>query len=360
MAIHKKPNGKYLADLLDEHGIRIQRTFNKKAEATVFESSINSKKYQRKMIGLNLAKARYAIDRALSDFKNTKSDLRPSSQKKYAGVINEIKKFMDELGIQYMDEFTPDHSTLFFNAITAERKINNSYEDRIVKAKPKTINFYIQTFKAFFNDELLKNHIDKNPTIHVKNVKVEKKKPEYFTEEDLKAFFSQEMDVAHRHTFLGFLYTGARFAELANLIWEDVDFDKRVIYIRSTENHRTKTERSERTIPMTEKLFILLKDINQNPISKIYPFCTPQGKQLKERRLLDVCKRIASKAGIKSNAYIHKFRHTMATHLILNGVSIENIKELLGHWSIAETEIYAHNKPDHLHGEVKVLDKINI
>ena len=111
---------------------------------------------------------------------------------------------------------------------------------------------------------------------------------------------------------------------------------------------------------MSEKLFKLLMDINQNPIYEVYPFCTPQGKQLKERRLLDVCKRIASKAGIESNAYIHKFRHTMATHLILNVVSIENIKELLGHWSIVETEIYAHNKPDHLHAEVQVLDNINI
>ena len=72
-------------------------------------------------------------------------------------------------------------------------------------------------------------------------------------------------------------------------------------------------------------------------------------------KLQDINK-IAEKAGIKSRAFIHKFRHTFATYLIQNGVSIQSIKELLGHWSVTMTEVYAHNKSDHMHSEVSVLN----
>ena len=55
---------------------------------------------------------------------------------------------------------------------------------------------------------------------------------------------------------------------------------------------------------------------------------------------------------------LHKFRHTYATMLIHNGVKIQNIKELLGHWSVSETERYAHNNSEHLHQDVSELDNL--
>lgn len=95
-----------------------------------------------------------------------------------------------------------------------------------------------------------------------------------------------------------------------------------------------------------------------NRLSEKYVFTSPKGFQLRERRMLEKCKSIAEKAGITSRAYLHKFRHTYATMLIHSGVKIQNIKELLGHWSISETERYAHNRSDHLHKAVSHLDKL--
>jgi len=74
--------------------------------------------------------------------------------------------------------------------------------------------------------------------------------------------------------------------------------------------------------------------------------------------MLAICKAVALKAGIKNNAYLHKFRHTYATQLIHRGVPIQNIKELLGHWSVIETERYAHNNSNHLHQDVAQLDNL--
>jgi len=166
------------------------------------------------------------------------------------------------------------------------------------------------------------------------------------------------MPDAYRSAFLGLLLTGMRFGELANLTWEDVDFQRRFIYVRSKENFRTKTHNSERAIPMIDDLYKLLIKAFTNKQSEIYPFCSPMGKQLRERKTLQVCKKIAEDAGITTRAFLHKFRHTYATLLIQRGTPIESIKELLGHWSVIQTEVYAHNNTDHLLPQASRLNKL--
>ena len=77
---------------------------------------------------------------------------------------------------------------------------------------------------------------------------------------------------------------------------------------------------------------------------------------MRERLLIYFCKKYARLAGITSRAYLHKFRHTFASHLVQQGVPLESIKQILGHSSITQTEIYAHNESDHLHRDVRLLD----
>ena len=166
------------------------------------------------------------------------------------------------------------------------------------------------------------------------------------------------MDNAYRLAFMGLLFTGMRIGELANITWQDVDFERKLIFVRSSENFKTKTFNSERAIPMNNMMFELLRKYYPYRLSDNFVFTSPKGFQLRERRLLETCKSIAKDAGIISNAYLHKFRHTYATILIHNGVKIQNIKELLGHWSVSETERYAHNKSDHLHQDVSHLDQL--
>ena len=165
------------------------------------------------------------------------------------------------------------------------------------------------------------------------------------------------MPDAYRNAFMGLLLTGMRFGELVNLT-EDVDFEKRFIYVRSKENFRTKTHNSERAIPIIDDLYKLLIQAFRNKQSEIYPFCSPTGKQLKERRALEVCKKVAEIAGITTRAFLHKFRHTDATLLIQRGTPIESIKELFGHWSVIQTEAYTHNNTDHLLPQASRLNKL--
>ena len=358
MPIKQKNNGNYLVNIRDHRGVRLKRTFRTKREADVFESSIKLQKYENQLIRNGIKPSRYLFVQAVDDFLLTKSDLRITSYKKYLFVTAELKNFANAVGVKYIDEFHPDHATILYSELIKEKDTIRGKLNIKAKAKPKTVNFFLATVRAFFHQEYVKGHIRRNPMLHIKNLKVERRKPDYYSREELKAFFSQPMDDAYRLGFMGLLFTGMRFSELANLSWDDVDFKNRLFIVRSNENFKTKTFGSERAIPINTIMYELLVKYYPKRLSKKYVFTSATGFKLRERRMLEWCKAIAAKAGIATNSYLHKFRHTYATVLIHNEVKIQNIKELLGHWSVIETERYAHNKSDHLHKDVSELDNL--
>ncbi len=358
MAIKQKKNGRWQVNFRDQFGNRLKRTFNTKAEALAWVSSIEVQKYENKLIRNGVKSARYLFTQAIEDYLLTKSDLRPASYIKYSFVILELQKFAQAIGLKYIDEFTPDHATLLYNELVKEKETIRGKTKIKTRAKPKTVNFFLVAVKAFFQQEFIKEHIKRNPMLHIRNLKVEKRKPEFYTKEELKLFFAQPMDDAYRLAFMGLLFTGMRFAELANITWEDVDFGNRLLLVRPKENFKTKTFNSVRSIPLNNIMYELMIKYYPNRLSEKYVFTSPKGFQLRERKMLAACKLIATNAGILANAYLHKFRHTYATMLIHNGVKIQNIKELLGHWSVPETERYAHNNSEHLHQDVSELDNL--
>ena len=150
-----------------------------------------------------------------------------------------------------------------------------------------------------------------------------------------------------------------RFEELANVHWDDVDFEKRLVTVKCKTDFKLKTENSERHIPIADTLYKDLVAANQDKKSATFIFTSPDGSKLKERTLLQVCKKIATNAGITSKAFLHKFRYTFATHLVRNRVPLERVQKLLGHASITETLIYAHLIPNDMHDDVRVLNVLN-
>ena len=358
MSIIKKPNGKYTVDIVKEYQTRVQRTFSKKSEAQAFSASITRKKYDTKLVHNNLLSARYSMISAIEEFENTKKILNPASIKKYKAVIEFFRQFVEAINIKYLDEFKPEHAERFDNLLVTERELDRGNVKKTIKAKPKTVNFYLTTARELFKREILKDHIQKNPFNHLKNLKVEKPLPEYYTEEEIKSFFQQSMKKEYYNAFKAFLLTGMRFEELASLNCSDIDLENRMIRVRNKEGFTTKTDNAVREIPMGDELYNIVEKLVQNKSENDYVFTSANGEKLRERSLLVICKRVAKNAGITSRAFIHKFRHTFATMLVQWDVPLESIKELLGHSSIVETEVYAHNKTNHRHHQVRLLDNL--
>ncbi len=357
MSIKKESQGKYVVDMRDHNGSRISRSFKNLADAKEFEAIINREKYDKKLSNNKIIKPKQNFYNELDHFEKTKHDLRPKSIKRYAYIINQIRLFAELNEVKYLNDFTPELATIFKEELMKERIDPTGSTKRVLKAKPKTINMYLAVLKAFFKEQMVKGFIERDPTLHIKNVRCERKKPESYSSEEITNFFAQKMDICYYNAFLGLLLTGLRFAEMANLKWKDVDLINCRIHIKSSDEFQTKTANSERTIPFKQTILDLLTSIKYEDLNE-YVFKSPKGNQLRERHLLKKCKHIAKKAGITSNATLHKFRHTFATLLIRNKVQIQDIKELLGHSSIIQTEIYAHHKPDDLFAEVSILDDL--
>ena len=355
MSIRKTKHGTYLADVYDVNGKKILRTFKQKIDAVAFETKMKNDKREKMLIRTKIKTEDVFFEQALNEFIDSKLSIRNNTLKRYETIVEQFKLFIEKQGLKHLSDFTSDHATLYLIEVTKERNISSTIKNI---RKPKTANMHLSLIKAFFNYEVMKGRIQTNPMRHVKNLKVQKPKPEYYTDEEVKKFFSQKINTNYRLAFQGLLYTGMRFAELANVHWSDVDFKNKLIRVSRKPGFDPKTQNSERRIPLAEPLYKELLELSNQKISEIFVFTSPMGKKLRERRLLVICKKIATSAGITSRAFLHKFRHTFATHLVLNRVPLERVQKLLGHSSINETLIYAHLIPDEMHEDVNVLNNL--
>lgn len=356
--IIKLKNGRYKTTVYDVHGIRHRMTFSKKVEADTFISKIEATKNDQKLIGNKLKKAHFQIEDQIDNFLDQKSSLRPKTVQKYGNFVKQFMAFCKALNINYVDEFAPETASIFYRQLNRSKPDPKGSTTRILKPKPRTVNYYLRVARSFFNEQLILNHIERNPMITIKNLRVDKQPPEYYSREEINSFFAQKMHPAYRNAFLVLLHTGMRFQELATLSWDDIDTEKRLIYVRPKEDFKTKTYRSIRSIPMDESMVSLFTQLSEKKQSEKNVLCSVEGSILRERKLYYVCNKIGKLAGVKGKISLHKFRHTFASQLVQNNVRIELIQKLLGHSSIKETMIYAHLKSDSLHDEVKILDSL--
>ena len=182
--IKKTQAGSYQANAYDTRGKRIRKTFKKHSEAQAFINKLEAVKYDKKLVSSKLRKSRVLFTTALEDYLLTKSGLAKKSIVKYEHAVDQFKEFVDALNLIYIDQFTPDHADILYKILISGKKDSDG---NIVKAKPKTINQFLQTIRAIFNLEVEKGHIDRSPLLHIKNLKVEKPRPEYYSEEELKS-----------------------------------------------------------------------------------------------------------------------------------------------------------------------------
>lgn len=357
-SINKLKNGKFKVSAYDKFGVRFRPSFNNSIEAKAYISKVESFKHEERLIGKKIKKKRTLMEDSLNQFDISKSQLRPRSIQKYKNVIYQLRLFCQALNIVYLDEFTTDHSSLLYQELVKEKIDPTGNTKKILKPKAKTVNFYLQTIRAFFLNEVVVGHLDRSPFLHIRNLKIDKQIPEYYSIKEVDDFFAQEMDEAYRNAFTALLHTGLRFEELASLTWDDIDLSRKLLHIRPKDNFRTKTDNSIRSIPMNEVMVDLITKINYNRKSELHPFCSEHGKKILQKVLLRIAKRIGKKAKISGRIFLHKWRHTFATHLVLNRVPIEVVQKLMGHSSIKETMVYAHVRSEETHTDVELLSNL--
>ena len=215
----------------------------------------------------------------------------------------------------------------------------------------KSINRKIASLKSFFKFLVKRDLIKKNPSSHVTSLKTDQRIPTFIKEKDINFLF-KNIDVKEDCTgqrdllILELLYgTGIRISELINIKISDINFAKKEIKVIGKRN-------KERIIPLHNNAIYQTKKFLQlaekEGYENQYLLFTKKGEKIYPMLINRIVKKHLSTL-IKSKKYNpHLLRHTFATHILNKGGDLNSIKDLLGHSSLAATQVYTHNSIEKL------------
>lgn len=217
-----------------------------------------------------------------------------------------------------------------------------------------SVNRKIATLRSFYKFLLRSRVISKDPTYKLKSLKNPKKLPEFLQESTITSVleeseYESNFEGQRDKMIMEFLYlTGIRLSELTGLKWESIDLPEASVKVLGK-------RKKERIIPITKGLsqnIILYKKVFEERFSKVaqsdYFIVTNHGKPSYPMMIYRVVRHYLDLFAQTSKRSPHVLRHTFATHLLNKGADLNAVKDLLGHSSLAATQVYTHNSLEKL------------
>jgi len=211
-----------------------------------------------------------------------------------------------------------------------------------------SVNRKMASLKAFYKFLLKSKQIDVNPMLKHKALKTPKNVQIPFSEKELGDLIQSIgvpigfEEVRDKLIVDLFYTTGMRRAELIHLMLYNVDLSSNVIKVLGKRN-------KERIIPVLSivadelKVYLSERSLVENIQDEDYFFISKKGLKLSESFVYRLINSYFSRVSEKVKKSPHVLRHTFATHLLNNGADLNSVKELLGHSSLASTQVYTHN-----------------
>ena len=206
---------------------------------------------------------------------------------------------------------------------------------------PLTINRKISALSRYYDFLIKINEIKESPLKKHKRLKVQSKIIIPFSEEEILTaidVFHDDFEGKRNMLIIEMLYsTGLRRDELINIKIDDIFFDDSLIKVRGKRN-------KERLVPIittlkqSMNLYLELRKKVKTKFNNL--FITSKGTKIGPSLVYRIVKKYFSKVSTKVKRSPHVLRHSFATHLLNNGADINSIKEILGHSSLASTQIY--------------------
>ena len=190
--------------------------------------------------------------------------------------------------------------------------------------------------------------LQNDPTLGIKRPKKENKIPLVLTKEEIFKLFNAT-DTLKSNLILQMLYSsGLRVSEVVNLKKQDLDFEENIGWVREGKGKK------DRMIILSKKLSKKLqKHIKKHPD---WNYLFSKEKPLNTRGIQKIVQKAAIKSKINKSIHPHTLRHSFATHLLESGTDLRKIQTLLGHSSIATTQIYTHISKEQIKSVKNPLD----
>ncbi len=216
--------------------------------------------------------------------------------------------------------------------------------------RASSIKRKISSLKSYYKYLMMLGEIEENPAINIQSPRMPERLPVFIEEsgiEDLfdRQFYADNYEGSRDYCIMETFYaTGMRSSELSGLKINDVDFENRVIRVMGKRS-------KERFIPIGDHLTTVLREYlvfrhEMNLEDEGFLFVTGRGKKIYSKLVYKLVNTYLSNVTTISQKSPHVLRHTFATHMLNNGADINSVKELLGHSSLAATQIYTHNTID--------------
>jgi len=258
---------------------------------------------------------------------------------------DDLVQFFDYLQLQFGEVLFRDISHNFIRSWLADMKGKN--------ISSKTINRKISSLKSFFKYQVKTGVLDQTPMSKVITPRIGKRLPDFIKIEDADKLLdllnnTEDWRGLNTKMLITLFYTtGMRLSELVNLKERQIDFGKQQIKVLGKGN-------KERIIPVSSEIIIEIKEYIQKkkkefeiPVDVL--LVTEKGKKMYQKYPYLLVKTfLGNELKTLDKKSPHVLRHSFATHLANNGADLNAIKELLGHSSLAATQIYTHNTIERL------------
>lgn len=194
------------------------------------------------------------------------------------------------------------------------------------------------------------NVLDFDPTIKIKRPKNQKRLPTFLTKPEVTQLFNSCKTKKSRLMLETLYSSGLRVSEVVNLKPGDIDFEENTGFVREGKGKK-------------DRMFILSKKLSKKLFSfskknNDWKYLFSEKKPLTTRNIQKIVQAACLNAGINKEVHPHTLRHSFATHLLDSGVDLRKIQFLLGHSSIATTQVYTHISNEQVKSIKNPLDSL--
>lgn len=277
----------------------------------------------------------------------------PATVNNLPNAVREFLYFLEQNNVSQINQINQQNLKEYYNYI-----ISRSNQKQGGALSTNYINHHFWALDKFF--EFLHHKGTQNlPEINLKRLKIQTLQREILTQEEIKELYvlvenqeattqKQEALNYQDQVLLTIYYgCGLRRTEGININTDDINFDTRVLHVKKGKNNK------QRLIPFNTTASKILQDwVFEYRTILIYDKTEPKlfinrlGKPLSAGTLSNRLKRLVSQSENillnQKNITLHSLRHSIATHLLANGMDIQKVQRFLGHSSLETTQIYTH------------------
>jgi integrase len=292
-----------------------------------------------------------SLQRLVDEYYSTRTDLYPTTLKKYKSHTN---RFIDFISENFPQAYN-DISVLKFNYVI---EFLDRARKREYYPKPwsdKNCNGARAVFQMIFDYAVKRKYVDENPIRDINPFTIpEKTTGQAISNSDLRIIF-KKLPKHWVDAFKFLLNTGLRNSELTNLTWNNFHHSRKgnkttyYIAITSSDEFTTKTRKS-RQVPLNREALAIIK--RRKGFNAKYIFTTSFKEKISKHRLTKVLNKVQEKEDFHYR--VHDFRHTFGSKLATRNVSLYKISILMGHTIQETTKLYAHLQSEDL------LDAVNL